>query len=75
MNRCCLQLSVIILFLPVSDQGDEHLSPFIKAAAGVILSPPRDRFLDGREMALMRDLVEGGSFRGHRGIPVTDVVA
>ena len=61
MNRCCLQLSVIILFLPVSDQGDEHLSPFIKVA-GVILSAPRDRFLDGREMVLMRDLVEGARF-------------
>jgi hypothetical protein len=75
MNRGSLQLSVTLLFLPVSGQGDEPPSPFIEAATGVILSAPRDRFIDGREMALMRDLVEGGSFRGHRGIPVTDVVA
>ena len=61
MNRCYVQLSVILLFLPVSGQGDEPPSPFIKAA-GVILSASRDRFLDGREMVLMRDLVEGARF-------------
>jgi hypothetical protein len=62
MNRGSLQLSVTLLFLPVSGQGDEPPSPFIEAATGVILSAPRARFIDGREVVLMRDLIEGARF-------------
>jgi hypothetical protein len=76
MNRGSLQLSVALLFLPVSGQGDEPPSLSLEAATGVTFSAPRVRFPDGREVVLVRDLVEGKfAFRGPVGTPAAGLVA
>jgi|GEM_PF-2597077 len=76
MNRSLLLLSVIMLYLLVLGKGDEAPSQFLEAATGVNLSASWARFLDGREVVLLRDLAKGESaFRGPEGIPATDVVA
>ena len=76
MIRRLLQLSVVLLCLPVSGRGDESPSQSLEALAGVIFSAPRVHFTDGREVVLVRDLVEGKyAFRGPVGTPAEGLVA
>lgn len=71
MNRWSPLLSVTFLFLPDSGKGDAPPSLFLEAATGVMLSAPRVRFPDGREVVLMRDLVEEARFADPAGLPST----